>query len=125
MRREPTDAERKLWYLLRDRRFVGVKFRRQAPLGRYIVDFVCFQHKLVVEADGGQHYEDNADASRDSWLAQEGLRRRSLFQPRHFEEFERRARRPCREASPSPGSQLTLLATLSPEGERVYTSTTT
>jgi very-short-patch-repair endonuclease len=72
MRREPTDAERKLWYLLRDRRFVGVKFRRQAPLGRYIVDFVCFQHKLVVEADGGQHYDDNADASRDSWLAQEG-----------------------------------------------------
>jgi very-short-patch-repair endonuclease len=57
MRRKPTDAEKKLWHLLRDRRFAGVKFRRQVPIGRYIADFVCLRRKLIVEADGGQHCE--------------------------------------------------------------------
>ena len=56
MRREPTEAERKLWYALRDRRMQTLKFRRQAPVGFYIVfyivDFLCIAHRLVVEADG-------------------------------------------------------------------------
>ena len=72
MRREMTDAERKLWLLLRDRRLAGAKFRRQAPVGRYIADFVCLRRKLIVEADGGQHYAGNRDAARDAWLAREG-----------------------------------------------------
>jgi len=72
MRRAATDAERKLWLLLRDRRLGGAKFRRQAPVGPYIADFVCLRLKLIVEADGGQHVESIADASRDRWLAREG-----------------------------------------------------
>jgi very-short-patch-repair endonuclease len=74
MRREMTDAERKLWFLLRSRRLNGVKFRRQAPVGPFIADFVCFSHKLIVEADGGQHYEANKDDERDRWLMGEGYR---------------------------------------------------
>jgi very-short-patch-repair endonuclease len=57
LRRGQTDAERKLWFRLRDRRVVGLKFRRQMPLGRYIVDFCCESARLVIEVDGGQHSE--------------------------------------------------------------------
>jgi very-short-patch-repair endonuclease len=72
MRRGMTDAERKLWFLLRDRRLNGAKFRRQAPVGRYIADFVCLRRKVIVEADGGQHYGSSNDLIRDQWLAKEG-----------------------------------------------------
>jgi very-short-patch-repair endonuclease len=72
MRRDMTDAERKLWFLLRDRRLAGMKFRRQAPVGPYIADFVCLRCKLIVEADGGQHYENPKDVVRDRWLTREG-----------------------------------------------------
>ncbi len=72
MRAEPTDAERRLWYALRDRRMHALKFRRQAPAGPYIVDFLCVAHRLVVEADGSQHAESGRDAVRDAWLAREG-----------------------------------------------------
>jgi very-short-patch-repair endonuclease len=74
MRREMTDAERKLWFLLRDRRLAGAKFRRQAPVGPYIADFVCLRRKVIVEADGGQHIDSSKDAVRDRWLAREGYR---------------------------------------------------
>jgi very-short-patch-repair endonuclease len=70
VRRTLTDAERKLWYALRDRRMQTVKFRRQAPIGFYIADFLCVQHRLVVEVDGSQH----AQSSRDAWLQREGYR---------------------------------------------------
>lgn len=69
-----TDAERKLWFLLRDRRLDGVKFRRQAPVGPYVADFVCLRTRIIVEADGGQHYDNLKDAIRDQWLAREGYR---------------------------------------------------
>ena len=55
LRHRSTDVELKLWYHLRDRRFNGYKFRRQKPVGKYIVDFVCREAKLIVELDGGQH----------------------------------------------------------------------
>ena len=74
MRREPTEAERKLWMLLRDRRFVGFKFRRQVPIGPYIADFVCYQAKLIVEADGSQDVESNSDLVRDAELVRRGFR---------------------------------------------------
>jgi len=67
-----TDAERKLWFLLRDRRLNGAKFRRQAPVGPYIADFVCLRRKVIVEADGGQHCGSSNDLIRDQWLAKEG-----------------------------------------------------
>src|SRR5262249_56400047 len=55
LRSNMTDAERKLWFALRDRRLATYKFRRQVPLGPFIVDFVCYQARLVIEVDGGQH----------------------------------------------------------------------
>ena len=57
LRRDQTDAERVLWFRLRDRRLAGWKFRRQAPIDRYVVDFVCVDARLIVELDGGQHAE--------------------------------------------------------------------
>jgi very-short-patch-repair endonuclease len=74
MRREPTEAERKLWYALRDRRMQSLKFRRQAPIGSYIVDFLCVAQKLIVEVDGSQHVESFRDEARDAWLARERYR---------------------------------------------------
>jgi very-short-patch-repair endonuclease len=55
LRREQTDAERKLWSRLRDRRLCGARFRRQHPIGPFIADFCCTEAKLVIELDGGQH----------------------------------------------------------------------
>src|SRR6266571_5168766 len=61
LRANMTDAERKLWFALRDRRLKEAKFRRQVPIGPYIVDFVCYPARLVIEVDGGQHAESAAD----------------------------------------------------------------
>jgi very-short-patch-repair endonuclease len=69
-----TDAERRLWACLRGRRLVGYKFRRQHPLGRYILDFACIEHRLAIEADGGQHSESAADERRTAWLERQGWR---------------------------------------------------
>ena len=55
LRRDQTDAERTLWFRLRDRRLCGMKFRRQVPIDRYVVDFCCESARLIVEVDGGQH----------------------------------------------------------------------
>lgn len=74
MRSEPTEAERALWQLLRAKRFSGYKFKRQVPIDRYIVDFICFAHRLIIEADGSQHAESDYDAERDAYLAGEGFR---------------------------------------------------
>jgi very-short-patch-repair endonuclease len=74
MRHEPVANERALWTLLRDRRLEGLKFRRQVPIGRYIADFVCFQHRLIVEADGPTHADSVRDRERDDWLRAEGFR---------------------------------------------------
>ena len=74
LRRALTDAERKLWYALRDRRLQGVKFRRQVPVGRYIADFLCVAHKLVIEADGSQHAENPRDLIRDAWFTENGYK---------------------------------------------------
>jgi very-short-patch-repair endonuclease len=69
LRSQMTDAERKLWFALRDRRFANFKFRRQVPLGPFIGDFVCFSARLVVEVDGSQHADSARDERRDRWLA--------------------------------------------------------
>ena len=74
LRNSPTDAERALWGQLRLWQLDGYKFRRQQPLGRYIVDFVCLEKRVVVEVDGGQHAQQAAlDAERDRWLRDEGF----------------------------------------------------
>ena len=76
LRDNPTDAEAFAWQQLRNRRFANFKFRRQAPLGPYILDFVCFQYRVVVELDGGQHNEPAQklhDARRAEWLKSQGF----------------------------------------------------
>ena len=69
-----TDAERKLWRVLRDRQIAGAKFRRQVPIGSYIADFLCYEARLVIEVDGGQHAESASDKVRDGWLQANGFR---------------------------------------------------
>ncbi len=72
-----TDAESRLWGELRGNRLCGHNFRRQVPIGPYVVDFLCFAERLIVEIDGEQHgFDDNrlADARRTNWLEAEGFR---------------------------------------------------
>ena len=68
LRSRMTDAERKPWFALRDRRFADFKFRRQVSLGPFIADFVCFDARMIVEVDGGQHAESQSDRRRDQWF---------------------------------------------------------
>jgi very-short-patch-repair endonuclease len=73
LRSNQTDAEQRLWYHLRAHRFMGLKFKRQKPVGRYIADFVCMEQRLIIELDGGQHAEEAAyDGQRDAWLRSQG-----------------------------------------------------
>lgn len=75
LRRDMTDAERALWQAVRAHRLAGLQFRRQAPIGPYIVDFFCAEKGLIVELDGGQHGTDqamHADTERTEWLAAHG-----------------------------------------------------
>ena len=82
LRQNATDAERALWRQLRAARLGGHKFRRQASIGRYIVDFVCFEARLIVEVDGGQHAErQRQDAQRTAWLASQGFRVLRFWNP--------------------------------------------
>jgi very-short-patch-repair endonuclease len=75
LRKEQTDAEKALWTHLRNRQPEELKFRRQQPIGKYIVDFVCFEKMLVVEIDGGHHGEEEVlkkDMVRDEWFSARG-----------------------------------------------------
>jgi very-short-patch-repair endonuclease len=73
LRANMTEAERRLWRSLRARG-LGVKFRRQVPVGRYIADFLCVQKRLIVEVDGSQHFENTYDAVRDGFLNAAGYK---------------------------------------------------
>ena len=89
LRKNQTEAERKLWHTIRLRQLNGYKFRRQYPLGRYIVDFVCLEKKLIVELDGGHHGEDGQmehDLERDQWLRSQGFRVLRIWNARVFKE---------------------------------------
>jgi very-short-patch-repair endonuclease len=72
-RKNMTDAEQLLWRHLRAHRMCGQKFRRQQPIGPYVVDFVHFGGRVVIEADGGQHNGSANDAVRDAWLRSQGF----------------------------------------------------
>jgi very-short-patch-repair endonuclease len=71
MRREPTDAEATMWRLLRDRRLALFKFRRQVPFQNFVLDFVCFEKRLIIEIDGSQHASSERDTARDAVLIAE------------------------------------------------------
>ncbi|WP_431859001.1 endonuclease domain-containing protein [Azospirillum sp.] len=72
MRRVPTDAERRLWSILRRRQLGGWYFRRQHPIPPYIADFACVEAMVVVEADGGQHADSERDLRRDRYMERHG-----------------------------------------------------
>jgi very-short-patch-repair endonuclease len=75
LRQNSTNAEKIMWGCLRAKRLNGLKFRRQEPIGKYIVDFVCYDKKLIIELDGGQHaMPDSKDSQRDSWLESKGFK---------------------------------------------------
>ena len=74
MRANPTDAERRLWSMLRDRRMPVTKFRRQHVVDPYIVDFACLELRLIIEADGSQHADSVSDHQRDGSLRKRGFR---------------------------------------------------
>ena len=75
LRRDSTDAEHWLWQRLRSRRLLGCKFRRQVPIGPYIADFVCQEHRLVIELDGSQHQaQRDYDDRRTKFLETQGYR---------------------------------------------------
>jgi very-short-patch-repair endonuclease len=74
MRREPTDAELAMWRLLRDRQLARFKFRRQVPFQNFILDFVCFEKRFIIEIDGSQHASSARDEARAAVLVAEGFR---------------------------------------------------
>jgi very-short-patch-repair endonuclease len=119
LRRSQTEAEVFVWGELRSRRFAGFKFRRQVPLGNYIVDFVCLDRRVIVELDGGQHNEASHkkyDARRDAWLRNQGFEVLRFWNTDVFLEWEGMAdaiwralhRRPSRrpQSPPSPPTPL-------------------
>ncbi len=89
LRKTMTDAERRLWYDLRHRQIGHARFRRQAPIGPYIVDFVCFEKRLIIELDGGQHaVHVEEDLRRTNWLTAQGFRVLRFWNHQVFEEGE-------------------------------------
>ena len=72
LRRSETEAEKALWRVLRGRRFLGLKFRRQSPVADFIADFLCEELRVIVEADGGQHADNRADTERTARLQAAG-----------------------------------------------------
>jgi very-short-patch-repair endonuclease len=109
LRNEATPAENRLWHFLKSNK-LGVKFRRQAAIGAYIVDFVCFSHRLIVELDGPQHVDDqDRDARRAAWLASRGfqvIRFRNQVLDEEIgpvvEEIKRALNESCPQVAPSP-----------------------
>ena len=76
MRKDPTPGEKILWKNIRKKKFHGLKFRRQVPIGRYVVDFLCVEKKLIIEIDGDAHYEPGAkerDGAREAYLRTQGF----------------------------------------------------
>ncbi|MFQ5863179.1 MAG: endonuclease domain-containing protein [Candidatus Brocadiales bacterium] len=75
LRKKPTDAENLLWRYLRSKQLDGLKFRRQHPIGDYIVDFACLEKQTVIELDGGRHtINKDRDKERNRWLEKEGYK---------------------------------------------------
>jgi very-short-patch-repair endonuclease len=108
LRRNLTDPERKLWKILRNRQLEGIKFRRQFPIGAYILDFYAPEYRIAIEADGGQHYQDKdigEDSKRTASLSAQGIQilrfsNRDIMQ--NIEGVCEVILRAVREKSPSP-----------------------
>lgn len=74
LRTNQTNEEQKIWQVLRASRLMNFKFRRQVPIDDFIVDFVCFEQKIIIEIDGGQHLDNRKDLVRDAKLKAQGYR---------------------------------------------------
>ena len=89
LRRDSTDAEQRLWSVLRDRQLAGDKVRRQTPIGPYIADFLCMQRRLVIELDGGQHQQRaDSDRERTRFLESRGYRVLRFWNNDVFDDLE-------------------------------------
>ena len=121
LRTNATDAERVLWHRLRAHRLLGYKFRRQQPMGHYIVDFVCFETQMIVEVDGGQHSERVLyDRERTLWLEAQGFRVLRFWNHevrKHLEAVTETILRECSRATPSPWPSPTCGPPWAIEGE--------
>jgi very-short-patch-repair endonuclease len=113
LRRNMTDAERLLWQHLRNRQMDGWKFRRQHPLGPFVVDFICLEKKIIVEVDGSQHaIHIKEDAERSRYLEGQGYRIIRFWNNDVFKGIDSVLEVIYRELSKDPSPSL------SPEGER-------
>jgi len=97
-----TYTERCLWRHLRAHHLADGKFKRQQPIGPYIVDFVCFRARLVIEVDGGQHQDSSTDRLRDLWLQEQGYRVLRFWNNEVLNELPAVLERIAEHLSPSP-----------------------
>jgi ATP-dependent helicase HrpA/adenine-specific DNA-methyltransferase len=89
LRGHATEAELQLWSAIRRRQLDDLRFRRQVPLGRFVVDFACYDVRLVVELDGGQHSDSQGDdAARTQWLEGRGFRVLRFWNNEIFENLD-------------------------------------
>jgi len=103
LRKRPTDAENLLWKHLRAKQIEGLKFRRQEPIGNYVVDFVCYEERLIVEVDGGQHASEiQKDREREDWFKGQGFKVLRFWNNEVLENTEGVLEVITRELSPSP-----------------------
>lgn len=103
LRRSMTDAEQAMWRILRSRHLSGFKFRRQHPIGPFVVDFVCLEYKLVLELDGGHHaMQQEADTERTSHLQHLGFRVLRFWNNEVLAEMEGVAARVLATLTPTP-----------------------
>ena len=109
LRKGSTNAEKLLWQQLRGRQLEGYKFGRQQPIGPYIVDFVNFEKRIVIELDGGQHaIKKDSDKNRDAWLKAEGFKVLRFWNNDIFQNLEgilEVIRKRLLSPSPSPSHQ--------------------
>ena len=123
LRRNMTDAERRLWGALRAQRFAGWKFRRQEPLGAYIADFICHDARLVIEIDGSQHAQSGRDVQRDLWFADQGYRVLRFWNNEVLAEFDAVLEKiwltlsPAPSLSPNPSDGTTSHSTRLSKGD--------
>ena len=116
LRRRSTEAEKRLWYALRRRDLGGLKFCRQQPIDRHVVDFVCFAARPIIEVDGGQHAPE-VDAPRTAYLERHGYRVLRFRNNEVLENLEG-VLQTIVAAAPSPGSRLLGARRPLPRGER-------
>jgi len=107
LRSHQTEAEQHLWHHLRAHRFMGLKFKRQKPIGIYIVDFICIEHHLVIELDGGQHIAQvEYDQARTLWLESQGFTVLRFWNNEVMQELDGVLERIRQTLAPSPPTPL-------------------